>query len=475
MPEKLSRKNFLKSCAIVAGSIVGGTIATELAFPIAFPEELVFDKNSSLWSQEQIPNNPPLIEDIEVDIAIIGGGYTGLSAGYYLSQNFPSKSIALFEAREVGHGASGRNGGMLLPQTANEYMQVYSDAQTHKRIYDVTIKNMDDLAQLIHAQNIDCDLRRNGALQVIAKESQVEQYRQYANLANSIGIPIEFWDRTRTQTEIGTNVYYSSLYEPNAGEIHPMKLVYALKKAAEAAGARIYENSPVKKIEEGEVIRLIVGEADHKVITKALVLATNGYTSKLGFFENSVIPIHTPMAVTPPLPESTFTDIGWNNKVAFSDTYTILYHLSRTPDNRILIGSGYVNYFFNNGIVNEDDPNRLKAHLYNELIRIYPHLSGIDFEYLWTGVLGFSIDFSQSVGVMGTNKNIFYGLSYVGHGINLSTLFGRIIADLYSGDGSKWKEFPFVNHKFIPLPPEPLKWVALHAARSYFKIADETK
>ena len=475
MPEKLSRKNFLKSCAIVAGSIAGGTIATELAFPIAFPEKLEFDKNSSLWSQEQIPNNPPLSEDIEVDIAIIGGGYTGLSAAYYLLQHFPGKNIAVFEAREVGHGASGRNGGMILPQTANEYMQVYSDAQTHKRIYDVTVKNIVDLTQLIQAQNIDCDFRRNGALLVIAKESQVPQYRQYADLANSMGIPIEFWDRNRTQTGIGTQAYYSSLYDPNAGEIHPMKLVQALKKAAETAGAKVYEFSPVIHVEEGKIIRLTVGEANHKVISKALVLATNGYTSKLGFFENSVVPIHTPMAVTPPLPESTFTDIGWNRKVAFSDTYTLLYHLSRTPDNRILIGSGYVNYFFNNGIVNKDDPNKLKAHLYEELIRLYPRLSGIDFEYLWTGILGFSMDFSQSVGVMGSHKNIYYGLCYVGHGINLSTLFGRIIADLYAGEESNWMGFPFVNHHFIPLPPEPIKWVALHTARVYFKMVDETK
>jgi len=228
-------------------------------------------------------------------------------------------------------------------------------------------------------------------------------------------------------------------------------------------------------VEEGKTIRLFLGEANHKVNAEALVLATNGYTSKLGFFKNSVIPVHTPMAVTPPLPESTFSNIGWNNRIAFSDTYNLLYHLSRTPDNRILIGSGYVNYFFNNGIIDKDDPNLLKAHLYKELIRLYPGLSGINFEYLWSGVLGFSIDFSQSVGVIGSHKNIFYGLSYVGHGINLSTLFGKIIADLYAGEERKWKDFPFVNNNFIPLPPEPLKWVALHSARAYFRVVDEAQ
>jgi gamma-glutamylputrescine oxidase len=475
MPEKLSRKSFLKSCAIVAGSVIGATIVTEVSTPLLLPEKLDFDENTSVWSVTQPPKNASLNEDIDVDIAVIGGGYTGLSAAYYLKQRFPGKMIALFEARAVGHGASGRNGGMLLPQTPNEYMQVYSDPQTHKRIYDTTVKNMDDLARLIQSQNIDCDLRRNGALLVIAKESQVEQYRQYADLAKSLGMPIEFWDRNRTQAEIGTQVYFSSLFDPNAGEVHPMKLVQTLKKAAEAAGARIYEDSPVFEVEDGETVRLAVGEANHKVMAKAVVLATNGYTSKLGFFKNSVIPIHTPMTVTPPLPDSTFTDIGWNNKIAYSDTYNLLYHLSRTPDNRILIGSGYVNYFFNNGIINKDDPNILKAHLYKELVRIYPGLSGIEFDYFWTGILGFSVDFSQSVGVLGAHQNIFYGLSYIGHGVNLSTLFGKIIADLYAGEKSKWKDFPFLNHHFIPLPSEPLKWVALQSTREYFRMVDQAK
>ena len=107
-----------------------------------------------------------------------------------------------------------------------------------------------------------------------------------------------------------------------------------------------------------------------------------------------------------------------------------------------------------------------------ELERIYPQLSGIDFEYVWTGVLGFSLDFSQSVGVTGEHRNIYYGLAYAGHGVNLATLFGRIIADLYAGEQGRWKDMPFLNHRFISLPPEPLKWVSVQANIAYLRYLD---
>jgi gamma-glutamylputrescine oxidase len=447
-------------------------IGAELATPLLWQEKLVFDENTSLWALAKEPKNPPLMEDVEVDVAVIGGGYTGLSAAYHLLQRFPELKIGVFEARRVGQGASGRNGGMILPQTANEYMQIASNPGTHKATYQATVQNFGELARLAESQGIDCDVKRNGVLLVIAKQGQVETYRSYQRQAQALGIPVEFWDQARTRDEIGTEVYFGSLYDPNGGEVNPMKLACALKRAAEAAGASIYEDSPVFEVQQGPTLRLVVGSERHKVVARAVVLATNGYTSKLGFFRNNVLAIHTPMAVTPVLPDSTFGEIGWRNRIPYSDTYNILYHLSCTEDNRILIGSGHVDYYFNNGIAYEGSIDEMRVHLLKELERIYPGLAGIDFEYMWTGVLGFSLDFSQSVGVMGANRNIYYGLAYAGHGINLSTLAGRIIADLYAGEGDQWKDMPFLDHRFIPLPPEPLKWVAVQANIAYYQYLD---
>jgi gamma-glutamylputrescine oxidase len=472
METRLTRRGFLKGCAVAAGGMAAATLAVEVATPLVFPERMIFDDNTSPWVLDQPAKNAPLTEDLDVDVAVIGGGYTGLSAAYHLLQRYPERTVALFEAKGVGHGASGRNGGMILPQPCNEYMQVYTDTQTHKLTYEATVDNLNQLARLIEAQEIDCELERNGVLLVIVKEAHVDKYRRYVDEARSMGIPVEFWDRKRTSEQIGSDVYFASLFDPNGGEVHPMKLIRSLKKAAEGAGTHIYEDSPVLEIEEGEVLRLVVGEGRHTVRAGAVVLGTNGYTSKLGFFKNYVLAIHTPMALTPTLPESTFAEIGWNRRLAYSDTYNILYHLSRTSDNRILIGSGHVDYFFNNGIVYRGNLDEMRILLMRELERIYPRLSGMEFEYVWTGVLGFSLDFSQSVGVTGKHKNIYYGLAYAGHGVNLATLFGRIIADLYAGEQDRWRDMPFLNHRFIPLPPEPLKWVGVQANIAYFSYMD---
>jgi NADPH-dependent 2,4-dienoyl-CoA reductase/sulfur reductase-like enzyme len=155
MSEKVTRRGFLKTCGVVAGGIAATTVATEIAIPFAFKEKMAFDDNSSLWAPAQPERNIPLQQDLEVDVAIIGGGYTGLSCAYHLLQHDPRTSVAVFEARGVGQGASGRNGGMILPQPCNEYMQIVSDPETHKRTYDITVQNFNELAELIQAQGVD--------------------------------------------------------------------------------------------------------------------------------------------------------------------------------------------------------------------------------------------------------------------------------------------------------------------------------
>ncbi|NOY97845.1 MAG: FAD-dependent oxidoreductase, partial [Chloroflexi bacterium] len=267
--------------------------------------------------------------------------------------------------------------------------------------------------------------------------------------------------------------YWGSVYDPNGGQVHPMKLVRALKAVTESLGVRIYENSPVLDIEEGKPVRLTVGEARYEVVAGAIVLATNGYSSKLGLFRDRVVPLHTQCAVTAPLDDRQLAAVKWNSRLPFYDSRYLLYHLILTPDNRIVIGGGEPAYFFNNGLHYAGDLGAVSERMRAELGRIYPALEDVRFERAWDGILGVSYDEYESVGVTGEYGNIYYGLAYNGHGVNLSFLFGRIIADLYKKTASRWDEMPFFNYPLPKFPPEPLKWLGAQGYLKYYQGLDD--
>lgn len=465
--KKVSRRDFLK----VAGVVAGGTAATLVGVPLVFKEETFFDPNDSYWAEAQPKANPALAENLDVDVAIIGGGYTGLATAYHLAKVMPELKIVVLEAKETGHGASGRNGGMVLPQTGPETMQIDYDAETHKWTYELTVKSMKELARFVEASEIDCDLRLDGYVYAILQEEDLDYYRNYVAQAQGMGIPLEYWEQAKTTSELGTDVYSGAVYDPNGGSVHAMKLIRLLKKSAEALGVQIYENSQVMEIKEGKIIRLSVGA--YQVLAKDIVLATNAYSSKLGYFKHQLIPIHTQVAATAPLSEEKLAEIGWNSRLPFYDSRKFLYHLVLTPDNRIVVGGGNAAYYFNNDLHFEGDMIRISAMLSEEVSRIYPALKDVSFEYIWDGILGVTFDEYETVGVMGDYENIYYALAYNGHGVNLSFMFGRVIADMFRGREHGWQDTSYAGYPLRKMmPPEPLKWLEAKGFLGYYQWLD---
>lgn len=470
MKKKMTRRDFLKMSAITVGSIT----AAGIGIPMLMGEkEAVFDANNSYWAKEQPAANPSLQQDIQVDVAIIGGGYTGLSAAWHMATTDPSLNIVILEARQVGHGASGRNGGMVLPQTGLESLQIAEDEETHKWTYDLTVDSMKSLKKLVDSTGMDCELKLDGYCYAILDEEDLPYDKAYAEQAQKLGMPMEFWDEDRTAEELGTEYYYGAIYDPNGGRVHAMKLVKALKYAAEQAGVQIYENSQVTDIQEGEIIRLTVGENGYTVLAKDIVIATNGYTSKLGYFKYQVMPVHAQCAVTPPLSKRQLTQIGWESGLPFYDSRNFLYHLVLTADNRIVIGGGSADYLFRNDLQYNGDLNKIGAIMLGELINIYPALQGIQFEQVWDGILGMSYDEVEAVGVTGKHKNIYYGLAYNGHGVNTSFMFGNIISSMYNGMSHGWEKTAYYNYPLSYIPPEPFKWFGVQGVMKYYQWLDQ--
>lgn len=471
MPELSSRRRFLKKAAAASGGALLGAAGLNQISPRIWHEPMVLEPNASYWARSQPPQNPPLNDDITADVAVLGGGFTGLSAAYYIRSLSPHKRVVVLEAKGCGNGASGRNGAMVLTMTADRYMNFSSVPAVDKKIYDLTADNIRRLARLSDATGIDCELQTDGALQVLAGAEDVKAAKTYVQRAQALGMPVEFWDKAKLVSAIGTEVYEAAFFDPSGGHVHPMKLVRVFKAAAESAGAEIYENTVVAGIEEGREMLLHVA-GGHDVRAKSLVLATNAFTPGLGFFRNSILPVREYVAVTPALSEQQLVEIGWRKRVPFNDSRTAVFYLGLTEDNRIHIGGGSPGYGFNGGADSASDAASHFSQLKRELVRIYPGLSGVKFELGWDGVVDWSLDESPSVGRTGKHKNIFYGLGYSGHGVNLSSVFGRIIADLEAGREEPWKQYPFLNASLDYIPNEPFRWLGAKAGLAWYRLTE---
>ena len=466
-----SRRRFLKNSALAGGGSVLGSYGLDWISPAIWREPLALDQNRSYWVRSQPPQNAPQTTDLNVDVAVVGGGLTGLSAAYYIRRASPLKSVVVLEAKGCGNGASGRNGAMVLTMTADRYMNFSSDPEMDRQIYDLTVANIRSLAALSAATGIDCELQTAGALQVFNGAPDAKAARSYVQRARALGFPVEFWDRGQVRGALGTEIYEGGFFDPNGGHVHPMKLVQVFKTAAECAGAVVYENTQVVRIDEG-LEHVLRTDRGHTVRARSLVLASNAYTPNLGYLRNSVVPVREYVAMTRPLNEQEFEEIGWRLRVPFNDSRTAVFYLGVTQDRRIHIGGGAAHYDFNNGSGTADAGRSHVLELKRELARIFPRLAGIDFEVAWDGVVDWSLDAAPGVGCIGKHRNIFYGLGYSGHGVNLTSIFGRIIADLEAGRVTPWQHYPFVNARFEYVPNEPFRWAAARSALSWYELTE---
>lgn len=467
------RRTFLKTAAKVSAGIAVGTSGVEVFGSTLFPEHPTFDVNRSLWMRAQPPHNPPLDSDIDVDVVVVGGGYTGLSAAYHIALGTPARSVAVLEARGVGNGASGRNGAMLLPGTANEYMRIASSAPVHQHIYEATVASMRRLIALADASPVTGSIDPRGVLLTLNTPQQALEAQAYAAAVKRLGIPAEFWDRDRTNSAIGTSAFHGSLFDPNGGHVHPMKLAHVLKVAAESAGVHIYEDTPVVEIDAGRTVSLRTMTGG-RVSARSLVLATNAYSSKLGFFRHAIVPVYSFVAATDALSAAQLSATGWTSRLPYSDSLTLDTYVGLGPDNRIHIGGHTSAYDFNNGVGRPADAREAAAaaDLHATLGRLYPSLGNVDFELHWSGSVDMTVDWMPTVGVTGRHANVFYGLGYCGHGVNLSFLFGRIIADLEAGRGQSWAALPFVNRQPLYMPGEPWRWLGIQAEMAFYRLTD---
>ncbi|MGE0547512.1 MAG: NAD(P)/FAD-dependent oxidoreductase [Kofleriaceae bacterium] len=424
--------------------------------------ERTFDDNRSVWLAGAAADtpSPPLARDISVDVAIIGGGFTGVSTAYHLSKRMPGLGVALLEAKSLGNGASGRSGGMML----NGVSPFAHDVQQIAREYALTTQAIDQLIGLIDEHELRVRYRRDGSLKVWTTTRAAELAHAEAEQLAALGVPVSFVAGSELAGIIRANGAAGATIDRSEGVLNGVDLIRAMRPLLVAQGVQIYESTHVTHVREGKVIELTTPGGI--VRANAIVLATNGYTPTLGYFRTGILPVISHVIASEPLDANQRARV-FGNATAFSDDLPRLAYSSVDADGRVIFGGGsnasYGYHFGNRTTAPVAEDDSASRALRATMTSYFPELANVPFTHRWSGPLGLTLRRHCGIGIIGEHDNVYYALGYSGHGVVLGNLAGRVLADLYQGNHDPWRDYAFYMYKPGGIPPEPLRWLGYHA------------
>jgi glycine/D-amino acid oxidase-like deaminating enzyme len=406
--------------------------------------------------------NEPLRGNHKADIVIIGGGYTGLSTAYNINRRFPNKHIMILEGAFCGYGASGRNGGFCSATALLDDNQ-RSDPDTRLKSLRVSNHGIRQIEELISEYGLDCDFEKNGMLEMAMNEEQTRILEKECLNLNEWGLDAVLLQGKPLENEVNSKRYVAGLFTPHGATLNPAKLARGMKRIVEKNGVEIREQSVVTRIVPGKVhhIDTELGE----VKTPIIVLATNAYSHKLGFFQNHVFPMCTYVVATEPLSSSQWESIGWQNRQGISDCRMLFNYSIPSKDGRIIIGGSDFLYYPNDGLSSGNDKSVTRK-IVADLTTTFPQLEGVRIEHAWGGSTAGSLGYTPSVGLLGDHNNIYYGVAYR-EGVPAAQTAGRIIADLMVKEVNEFTTHYIVNRSIPYAGPKYLRSVFGSMAKWY--------
>lgn len=403
----------------------------------------------ALAAEEHRPA-PALAGDASADVAIVGGGYTGLWTALALKEREPGLRVTLLEAEICGAGPSGRNGGFL-----HGYWTHLSSLLSLLGRDDTLalLRAGDRIVPAVRALGEDVCLREGGRLKVSTTPAQDAAVERAVRAADELGYPEEAVPLTQEQVaeRVRSPVYRRGVYYRDGATVHPGLLVRALRRRALDAGVTIHERTAATRVREGEVT------TPHGVVrAPEIVLATNAALAGWRPAARSLTNFGSYVVLTEPVPEL-LDKIGWTGGEAITDARMFLHYYRTTDDGRVLMGSGSGPIGFGGRVdarFTGDVPTAARAEA--GLRRLLPALAGARVERAWGGPIDVSADHLPFFGTK-PGTRIHYGAGYSGHGVGPTWLGGQILASLVQRSDDEWTRLPLVTRRVPSLPPEPLR------------------
>jgi glycine/D-amino acid oxidase-like deaminating enzyme len=430
-------------------------------------------KEKSYWlSTRDYVEDKPLSSDIRVDVAIVGGGFTGLTTAHFLKKAEPSLNVALLESQVIGFGASGRNGGFnmtLFGLTMGITAMRFGRANA-RQAHLYMERAVDTLKALVEENSIDCDYEHPGFLRVATSPHYARRIRHEIDLAHSLGLTgIEWIGQDAVREQVNSPTYLGAWSEPRCGLINPAKLAWGWKGVIKGQGVAVYERSPVINMVKSSG-RIVLKTPNGRVNAAKVVLATNAYSHLVPGIKWKQAPIWTHIVLTEPLSEKQLEPIGWKNRQGIEDARNLVHYYRLTADNRLLMGGRDISFSFGYDM-DRDLNERVFEGLKKDVAATFPSLAGVRYTHQWGGPVSVTLDLAPAMGYLG-DRNVIYSVGCMGHGVSLTHLNGATAADLALERKTDLTDTFFVNRRVLPWPPEPVRMAASKAILAAMRIQD---
>ena len=433
----------------------------------------------SFWletSGDTLASRPALARTIEVDVVVLGGGYTGLWTAYYLLRSNPGLKVAVVEKEIVGFGASGRNGGWCsskFPVTPAMLLRRYGREKARALMLAMN-DSVDEISRVCQQEGIDAHFHKGGILTLARGEHHVPMLRSTYDSYARLGLErqYELLSAEQVQERVRVTNVSAGLYASQNASLHPGRLVRGIARAIERHGGVIYEKTEVLNFEGGSTPKLVT-QAGEVRAKRAIVLAGESYLTRLPSLHRVVLPVYSLIVLTEPLSEGQWSTLGWQNRESLAScNYTVDY-LTRTADGRILFGSRGAPYRFGSKISDEQDRHAsTHAHIEALVTEWFPILKGIQFTHEWGGPVGMPRDWMPMTAFDPATK-IATARGYTGQGVSTTNLTGRILAQLIAGVHTELGQLVIAQRHSPLWEVEPLRWLAVRYMQDAFRRIDE--